>query len=145
MSRPSRNTLCCLTAIILFLFCSNLSQAQSSLSNNDWQLVWSDEFDGLAGSLPDSTKWTYDVGGGGWGNNEEEVYCAAGSNATPCSAATPNAVLDGNGNLVISAYNNGANNSGTWTSTRMKTEGVENFQYGRIEARMELPMGAGIW
>jgi beta-glucanase (GH16 family) len=43
--------------------------------------------------------------------------------------------------MIIAAYNN----SGTWTSARMKTEGVQNFQYGRIEARMKLPMGAGIW
>ena len=128
-------------AIILFLTHANLGQAQSSLANNNWQLVWSDEFNGPAGSLPDPAKWTYDVGGGGWGNNEEEVYCAAGSNASPCSTATPNAVLDGNGNLVITAYNT----TGTWTSARMKTESVENFQYGRIEARMSLPMGAGIW
>jgi beta-glucanase (GH16 family) len=136
----SSGTLFCI-AVILFLFGATPFYAQSSLANNNWQLVWSDEFNGPAGSLPDSTKWTYDVGGGGWGNNEEEVYCAAGSNASPCSTATPNAVLDGNGNLVITAYNNG----GTWTSARMKTEGVENFQYGRIEARMQLPMGDGIW
>jgi beta-glucanase (GH16 family) len=141
MSRTSRRAISSIIATILFLFGSSLIQAQSSLSNNNWQLVWSDEFNGPTGSLPDSTKWTYDTGGGGWGNNEEEVYCAAGSNASPCNTATPNAALDGNGNLVVSAYNNG----GTWTSARMKTEGVQNFQYGRIEARMKLPMGAGIW
>jgi hypothetical protein len=50
-------------------------------------------------------------------------------------------VLDGNGNLVVSAILN----NGVWTSTRMKTQGVENLQYGRIEARMKLPIGAGIW
>jgi len=141
MSCTSRSAISSVVATILFLSGSSLIQAQSSLSNNNWQLVWSDEFSGPTGSLPDSTKWTYDTGGGGWGNNEEEVYCAAGSNASPCNTATPNAALDGNGNLVISAYNNG----GTWTSARMKTEGVQNFQYGRIEARMKLPMGAGIW
>src|SRR6267143_3683 len=141
MSRTSRRAISSVIATILFLFGSSLIQAQSSLSNNNWQLVWSDEFSGPTGSLPDSTKWTYDAGGGGWGNNEEEVYCAAGSNASPCNTATPNAALEGNGNLVITAYNTG----GTWTSARMKTEGVQNFQYGRIEARMKLPMGAGIW
>ncbi len=107
----------------------------------NWTLVWSDEFNGSAGSAPNASKWKYDTGGGGWGNNEEEVYCAAGSNVSPCSTATPNAVLDGNGHLLISAWNN----SGTWTSARMLTNNVVNFQYGRIEARMKLPMGAGVW
>jgi beta-glucanase (GH16 family) len=130
-----------LAILILFHLNPSLAKSQTTEGSNRWQLVWSDEFNGAAGSVPDSSKWTYDVGGGGWGNNEEEVYCAAGSNASPCSALTPNAVLDGEGNLVISAiYNNG-----TWTSARMKTEGIENLQYGRIEARMKLPMGAGIW
>ncbi len=106
-----------------------------------WNLVWSDEFNGTAGSAPDSNKWRYDVGGGGWGNNEEEVYCAFGSNATPCSTATPNAYIDGNGNLIIQAVNL----NGTWTSARMNTYQIEPMQYGRIEARMKLPIGTGIW
>ncbi len=122
------------TAALLWLTPS-LSRAQN------WQLVWSDEFNGTAGSAPDPTKWKYDTGGGGWGNNEEEVYCAAGSNTAPCSTSTPNAYLDGNGNLIIQAVNSG----GTWTSARMITYQREQFQYGRIEARMKLPMGAGIW
>ena len=106
-----------------------------------WQLVWSDEFNGVANTVPDSSKWAYDTGGGGWGNNEEEIYCAAGSNASPCTTATPNAYQDGNGNLIIQAVNSG----GTWTSARMRTYPLVQFQYGRIEARMKLPMGAGIW
>jgi hypothetical protein len=114
-----------LAILILFHLNPSLAKSQTTEGSNRWQLVWSDEFNGAAGSVPDSSKWTYDVGGGGWGNNEEEVYCAAGSNASPCSALTPNAVLDGEGNLVVSAiYNNG-----TWTSARMKTEGIENLQY----------------
>ncbi len=130
---------------LLFFWSSSPARSQRLQtiqgSDDGWQLVWSDEFNGAVGSLPDSSKWTYDRGGGGWGNNEEEVYCAAGSSVSPCSTATPNAVLDGNGNLVISAINT----NGAWTSARLKTEGVENLQYGRIEARMKLPMGAGIW
>lgn len=92
-------------------------------------------------SAPDSSKWNYDTGGGGWGNNEEETYCAPGSNVAPCSAANPNAYLDGSGNLVIQAINSG----GTWTSARMQTSGKEELQYGRVEARMKLPRGAGVW
>jgi beta-glucanase (GH16 family) len=110
-------------------------------SSNSWQLVWSDEFDGPAMSSPDPAKWNYDAGGGGWGNNEEEVYCAEASDAVPCSAAHPNSYLDGAGHLIIKAIS--AN--GTWTSARLQTQDKESVQYGRVEARMKLPQGAGVW
>src|SRR5262249_20847804 len=55
--------------------------------------------------------------------------------------SSPSIFQDGNGNLVIQARNSG----GTWTAGRMKTQGVAEFQYGRIEARMKLPVGAGLW
>lgn len=105
-----------------------------------WTLVWSDEFNGASGALPDASKWTYDTGAGGWGNGELQTYCAAGSNTAPCSAANPSAYQSG-GQLVIRARNSG----GVWTSARLKTQGVAQFQYGRIEARMKLPVGAGLW
>src|SRR6266852_2138892 len=107
-----------------------------------WTQVWSDEFNGPIGSAPDPANWNYDTGGGGWGNNELEVYCAPGSGASPCSASNPNIYQDGNGNLVIQAIKT---QSGTWTSGRMKTQGLHEFQYRRIEARMKLPVGAGLW
>jgi beta-glucanase (GH16 family) len=107
----------------------------------NWTLVWSDEFNAPAGTLPDASKWGYDTGGGGFGNNELEIYCAAGSNTAPCSSANPNTYQDGNGNLVIKAINT----NGTWTSGRMKTQGLEQFQYGRIEARIKLQVGKGLW
>jgi beta-glucanase (GH16 family) len=107
----------------------------------NWTLVWNDEFNGPKGSAPDASKWTYDTGGGGFGNGEIETYCAPGSNASPCVASNPNIFQDGNGNLVIQARNSGGN----WTSGRMKTQGLAQFQYGRIEARMKLPVGAGLW
>src|SRR2546422_7129448 len=47
----------------------------------DWRLVWSDEFNGADGSLPDKTKWTYDIGGNGWGNHAIENYTARSANA----------------------------------------------------------------
>jgi len=105
-----------------------------------WTLVWSDEFTGPAGSAPDATKWNYDTGGGGWGNGELEFYCSPTS-GTPCNPGNPNISLDGNGNLVIKAINNG----GTWTSGRMKTAGKFQVQYGRIEARIRFATGAGVW
>src|SRR5262249_1434249 len=60
-----------------------------------WVLVRLNEFDGQAGDGPDSTKWGYDIGGNGWGNNELESY----------TDRTQNAYLDGNGNLVIKVIN----------------------------------------
>jgi trimeric autotransporter adhesin len=107
-----------------------------------WTPAWSDEFDGRAGTFPDPTNWTFDVGGGGWGNAELEVYCSPGSNAAPCKASNPNVFMDGNGNLVIRAIKSA---NGTWTSTRMKTQGLREFQYGRIEARIKMTTGNGLW
>ncbi len=104
--------------------------------------IWSDEFEGAKGALPDPAVWAYDVGSGGWGNGEVEVYCDPRSaSPAPCSTSHPNAYLDGNGNLVIEARRQG----GTWTSARLKTMGLHEFEYGRIEARMKLPVGAGLW
>jgi beta-glucanase (GH16 family) len=106
-----------------------------------WTLVWSDEFNGLNGVAPDSAKWTYDTGGGGFGNGELQIYCSPGSNQSPCDPANTNIFQNGAGQLVIRARNSG----GTWTSGRMKTQGRVQFQYGRIEARLRLPVGAGLW
>ncbi|HEV2215740.1 MAG TPA: glycoside hydrolase family 16 protein [Terracidiphilus sp.] len=111
----------------------------------DWgQPQWSDEFDGAAGQVPDPAKWTYQTGNeGGWGNHEIEIYCAPhGENPHGCDAKDPNAFLDGAGHLVLRARRN---TEGKWTSARMTTSGLKNFQYGRIEARMKLPVGQGLW
>jgi len=106
-------------------------------------LIWSDEFNGAAGTFPDTTKWNYDVGNNnGWGNGESEFYCVAGSNAAPCSAANPNVFMNGSGSLVLRARRDAA---GTWTSTRMLTSGKFSVQYGRIEARMRLVAANGLW
>lgn len=119
-----------------------LAVSAQSVCAQNWQLIWSDEFNGAANTYPDSSKWTYDTGAGGWGNNELETYCSAGSNTPPCNAAYPNAFLDGTGNLVIRAIKDGA---GNWTSARLKTQGLFSFQYGRTEARMKLTAGNGLW
>ncbi len=126
-----------LATIILAL---GLVSSRAAAAQN-WQLVWSDEFNGPPGAAPDPAKWRYDTGGGGWGNKEEEVYCAPGSDVSPCSRAAPNASLDGNGNLIIRAQRS----AGTWTSARLVTYPVATFKYGRFEARMKLPIGAGVW
>jgi len=105
--------------------------------------VWSDEFNGAAGARPDPSVWSFDTGdNNGWGNNEVQVYCAAGSNVPPCDASHPNVYQDGLGHLVLRAIRTP---SGAWTSARIHTVGHKEFQYGRIEARMKLPAGAGLW
>lgn len=124
----------------LFLGSAFLLLALPAAAQN-WTLAWSDEFNGPAGSLPDSTKWTYDVGGNGWGNSELETYCAPQSDGAPCDPAQPNAYLDGQGNLVIKSVNK----NGKWTSARLKTAGLFSFTYGRAEARMKLPAANGFW
>lgn len=107
----------------------------------DWQLIWSDEFDGAAGSSPDGSKWGYDIGGGGWGNNELEYY----------TSSTNNAALDGNSNLLITARTDDAWQYSCWygtcqyTSARMLTSGKFETTYGRIEARIKVPYGKGVW
>lgn len=110
--------------------------------DGSWSLVWSDEFDGKAGAAPDASKWTYDLGDDGFGNQELEDYCAPGSAKAPCDPAVPNAALDGKGRLVIQAVKTP---SGKWTSARLKTLGLAKFEFGRIEARMRLPVGPGLW
>ncbi len=105
-------------------------------------LVWSDEFNGPANALPDSGKWTYDTGGGGFGNGELETYCSPSYTTAPCVAGRPNAFQDGNGNLIIQVRRD---SSGQWTSARLKTQGIYQPQYGQIEARIKYPVAAGLW
>ena len=101
---------------------------------DNWQLVWSDEFNGPANTLPDAAKWTFDIGHGknGWGNQELENYTRDPANVSQ----------DGKGNLVIQALRMP---DGSYTSGRIKTQGKFNIQYGRIEARIKIPYGQGIW
>jgi uncharacterized protein (TIGR03437 family) len=117
---------------------------QTSLSvaaqSSGWQLVWSDEFNGAAGSPPDPANWNFDLGGGGWGNGEAETYTNSASNV----------FQDGNGNLVIRANKDA---QGNYTSARLQTgsPGASthstdlSWQYGLIEARIKLPFGKGVW
>jgi beta-glucanase (GH16 family) len=107
-------------------------------------LVWSDEFSnsGTTNALPNSKTWAYDTGFQCCGNNELETYCAAGSATSPCDPNNPNAYIDTTGILHIE----GRNPSGTtYTSARLKTQGLFSFMYGRIEARMMLPESQGMW
>jgi beta-glucanase (GH16 family) len=107
-------------------------------------LVWSDEFTNAtsANAQPNVKVWTYDTGNSGFGNNELENYCAWGSSANPCDTANRNAYTDTTGILHIVARKS---STGVYTSARMKTQGLFSFQYGRVEARMKVPEGQGMW
>src|SRR6185369_5888891 len=98
-----------------------------------WQLVWSDEFNGTDGSLPDPSKWVMETGNWGWGNNELEYYTNRAANAQRKS-----------GNLVITAIKENYGGS-AYTSARIKTQGFFEHTYGRVEARIKIPFGQGIW
>lgn len=102
------------------------------------ELVWSDEFNTPNGSAPDPQKWTYDLGGKGWGNQELETY-----------SNRPQNVYIHNGMLVIQARKETlAGKDGVardYTSARLKTRGLFSQTYGRIEARIKIPSGQGLW
>jgi beta-glucanase (GH16 family) len=106
--------------------------------------AWSDEFAGSKGAPPDPDRWAFETGNnGGWGNQELEVYCAPGAPAPfPCDPRHPNAYQDGQGHLVIQAMRTP---SGIWTSARLKTQAMREFQYGRLEVRLRSTVGAGLW
>jgi len=95
-------------------------------------LVWSDEFNGKG--LPDSSKWNYDVGGGGFGNEEAQFYT---------KSRLENARME-KGNLIIEARKENWENN-KYTSARLLTKGKFAFQYGTVEVRAKLPKGRGTW
>ncbi len=102
-------------------------------------LIWSDEFNGPAGSPPDRDKWNIEVGGSGWGNEELEYYTSRAGNVA----------LDGHGHLAITArresYTGASGAARGYTSARLQTKGLFSTAYGRIEARIKLPAGRGLW
>jgi beta-glucanase (GH16 family) len=126
--------LICVLAILLLA-----RTRQNKNRSSDWVLVWSDEFDGAAGSPPDRTKWTCEVGGSGFGNNELQTY----------TARPENVCHDGRGNLVITARKETLTGPDglkrDYTSGRLNTLGKFAHKYGLFEGRIKIPEGAGIW
>jgi len=232
-----RRSGCILAILVLFLAGAGRAHAQgadctgvspSTTGSVTWTPQWCEEFNATTAGSPDTTVWSFDLGNGGFGNNEVETYCGPpgyAGNPSNCpttfSASTSNAYVDGSGHLVIQAINTpntansippslnprmriwmpiamvgflvsilvgpvarrrsrnllcvcalvagltlmGAatwscggssggtpivpppNNGSTWFSARMKTQGLQNFQYGRIEANIQLPdtTNQGLW
>lgn len=97
-----------------------------------WELIWSDEFD--QPGAPDPTKWSYDVGGHGWGNRESQFYT---------ENRRENARVE-NGHLVIEARHEKWEGS-EFTSARLVTKNKGDWTYGRFEIRAKVPRGRGTW
>jgi beta-glucanase (GH16 family) len=119
-----------------FARCGGTTAAPQTVGGSDggWTLVWSDEFDGDAGTPPDPAKWRHDVGGNGWGNQQLEYDTDQPANAQ----------LDGHGHLAITALheNYGGNQ---YSSARINTAGLFEHAYGKFEASIQLPPGPGLW
>lgn len=111
-----------------------VKQPDTSQPGADWTLVWKDEFDGPANTPPSSERWVHDVGGGGWGNAQLEYD----------TNRTENVSLDGEGRLVITARKESYGGN-SYTSGRINTRGRFAQAYGRFEARLQLPVGRGMW
>jgi len=100
------------------------------ITPNSWpgmQLVWSDEFEG---SLVNTNNWSHELGGGGWGNSEWQIY----------TNSTTNSYLS-QGKLNIVATKVGS----SYYSARLITKGKKEFTFGRIDIRARMPYGKGIW
>ena len=131
-----------LSTHILFLLCLALLAVtlptHAAQPTANWQLTWSDEFNGPDNTPPDPAKWSFEIGGSGNGNKELETYTARPANA-----------LQQHGSLVITARQENLTGPDgiprPYTSARLRTLGRFSQAYGRFEARMQLPTGKGIW
>ncbi len=100
------------------------------IDNLHYELVWSDEFD--YEGAPNPEKWSYDVGGNGWGNNERQYYTVG-----------ENVIVDGE-KMVIEARKEDFGGS-EYTSTRIITKNKGDWLYGKFEISAKLPAGKGTW
>jgi beta-glucanase (GH16 family) len=134
------------TLLLLSVLCADCSKKASASTSSTlptdttqtpppdvpYTLVWSDEFNGTG--LPDTTKWGYDIGGNGWGNNELEYYT---------QARTENARQD-SGHLTIEARKESYSGN-NYTSARLLTKNKIAWTYGMFEIRAKIPHGNGTW
>ena len=130
-----------ITACFFFFACSEEEMVSQNKETNDWEIegwniVWQDEFD--KDSL-DLTKWSREIGGHGWGNNELQFYTDSDSNS-----------YVENGNLILKAQvvPQGIGSSKGlryYSSARLRTYGKGDWKYGRIEVKAKVASGQGIW
>jgi beta-glucanase (GH16 family) len=134
-STPKAKRILSRVCLLLLVASAFAAQAQSSKS---WQLTWADEFNSPNGTPPNPAKWNIVTGGKGFGNNERETYTANPINAH-----------QQNGNLVITARKEDVTGPDGvprhYTSARLNTQNHFTQEYGRFEARIQLPTGKGIW
>lgn len=135
MRKESKNlVLVTLVPLLLLILMGCEKEAKQTVPERSWELVWSDDFTGAAGNAPDASKWAFDIGATGWGNQELQFYTNRPSNVS----------LDGKGNLVITARQESYFGA-PFTSARVKTQGKFAQAYGRYEARMKTVTGPGLW
>jgi beta-glucanase (GH16 family) len=134
-----RNLLNIITRLVVFgaLVCVSVDAAAQK-----WELTWSDEFNGPKGVGVDAKKWSNETGGSGWGNKELEYY----------TAGAKNSYQNGTGSLVITATKETQpTDYKCWygpcqfTSARLSTKNKFAQTFGRIEARIKVPAGEGMW
>ena len=111
---------------------SNQPPVQGGGNDPDYtNKVWSDEFN--VDGAPDPTKWSYNLGAGGWGNSELQHY----------TDRLDNAVVQGGVLKIIAKAENFSGSN--YTSARLVTENKFEFKYGKVEVRAKLPSGGGTW
>ena len=130
-----------ITLCFFFFACSEEEMVSQNKETNDWEIegwniVWQDEFD--KDSL-DLTKWSREIGGHGWGNNELQFYTDSDSNSY---------VENGNLTLKAQVVPQGIGSSKGlryYSSARLRTYGKGDWKYGRIEVKAKVASGQGIW
>jgi beta-glucanase (GH16 family) len=136
MDMALKNKLWIMTSFVLGLNalflagCSVGTEPPPEWEREGWTLIWQDEFNG---EVLDPSRWEAEIGGHGWGNNEWQFY-----------TDRPENLRLEDGNLVIEAREEFFVRR-NYTSARIKTQGLFSFTYGRVEARMKLPFGNGLW
>lgn len=113
-----------------FILFSLILLLKNPISSQCWVQVFADEF---SGTSLDLSKWEPQIGGGGWGNNELQYY-----------TARPENIQVGSGSLKIIALDEDYLGS-NYTSARLRTKGLADFAFGKMEARLKLPPGQGLW
>jgi beta-glucanase (GH16 family) len=125
-----------LVAVVLTLAAAGLTGCGDG--EHERKLVWSDEFEGENGALPDPDKWAL------------EQFADATDDEKQCyTDSAENVHTDGNGYLVISAQEHAGNCADGWyrfiTSARLTTRGLESWEHARFEIRAKMPGGVGTW
>lgn len=123
------NSGCCFC--LKYLTVLFLLSAGKIFAQDQWRLVWADEFE--YNGAPDPDKWSYDIGGHGWGNNELQYYTNRTENARVEDSV-----------LIIEVRKEDYENK-EYTSARMVTKNKGDWLYGRIEVKAKLPSGKGTW